>query len=79
MSVDREYLGGDPTTDNDTRAFIYFLEMSDAVREADFLAIVGGKGDYGAAERGGDGAAHRADRCRHVRQGYADTRLSGTR
>ena len=38
------------TTDNDTRAFIYFLEMS----EADFLAIVGGKGDYGAAPENDD-------------------------
>ena len=38
----------DTTTDNDSRRYIYSL----AISKADFLAIVGGKGDYGEAEDG---------------------------
>ncbi len=38
--------GNAATTDNDSRSFIYSLEMS----EAEFLAIVGGEDDYGTEE-----------------------------
>ena len=46
-----EDFDSDPAADpaaNDSRRYIYTLELS----KADFLAIVGGKGDYGVAEDG---------------------------
>ena len=45
---DADIDGDAATTDPDSRRYIYSLEMS----KADFLAIVGGKDDYGTADDG---------------------------